>query len=309
MSLHPATLPIAVLAVALAFAAPHGAHAEDGLPAFRKEIVEAGGASVALYAEETGEGPPILLLHGLAASTFTWRYLVPEFARKHRVIALDLKGFGRSDKPEDQAYSATAQAALVVAFIRKRGLESVTLVGHSFGGAVAVRVALLLKAEPKRLAKLVLIDTPAIPGSLPRYYDFVRVPGALELLLAPFSPEFLARQVLEGARGSRRGITDADIKGYAAPYYDAGAKHAFVATARAIVGDKDPTVVERLRTLDVPALLIWCRDDDIVPLSAGKRLADTMPKATLKTLRGCNHLPQDQRPEALLALMRPFLAD
>ena len=131
----------------------------------------------------------------------------------------------------------------------------------------------------------------------------------LEKILRPASALRPARKTRTGARGSRRGITDADIKGYAAPYYDAGAKHAFVATARAIVGDKDPTVVERLRTLDVPALVIWCRDDDIVPLSAGKRLAGTMPKATLKTLRGCNHLPQDQRPEALLALMRPFLAD
>ncbi|MGQ0671444.1 MAG: alpha/beta fold hydrolase [Hyphomicrobium sp.] len=287
--------------------APTLVGAEGRLPAYRTEVAGKTGQPVVLYAEDQGEGPPVVLLHGLGASTFTWRHIAPDLARTHRVIALDLKGFGRSDKPLDDAYGAVDQAHLVAAFVRKRGLDGVTLVGHSFGGAVALRTAMLLREDPGRMASLVLIDAPALPGSLPRSYDFVLVPGVPEALLLPLPPRLIARQLLEASRGSRRGITEEDIEGYAAPYSEFSAKRAFLATARALVGDTDISVEAAARTLALPTLLVWCRSDDIVPLAAGRRLARMLPNATLKTLRGCNHLPQDQRPGALMAILRPFI--
>jgi pimeloyl-ACP methyl ester carboxylesterase len=273
---------------------------------YRTEVTPPGGSPVVLHAEDKGEGPPILLLHGLGASTFTWRYIVPDLARTHRVIALDMKGFGRSEKPLDLAYSAEDQAALVAAFVRKRELSGLTVVGHSFGGAVAVRTALLLASEPGRIARLVIMDSPVLPGSLPRGYEFILVPGAPEALIAPLPPDLIARKLLIGARGTSRGIREADVKGYAEPYYESSAKHAFLVTARAIVGDKDESLAERLRTLDVPALLVWCRSDDIVPISAGRRLAKLIRGARLEMLKGCNHLPQEQKAGAVVKLIRNF---
>lgn len=306
---HPAPQAKLLLAMlmgaGLALATPTAAPAFGA--AYRTEVITAAGEPVALYAEEAGEGPIVLLIHGLGASAFTWRHIVPDLARTHRVIALDLKGFGRSDKPLDQAYAAKDQAELVAGFIRKRGLEQVTLVGHSFGGAVAVRTAVLLAGEPGRIARLAVIDSPVLPNALPRHFEFVLVPGAPEALLTPLPPDLVARQMLRSARLSTAGITEADIAGYAAPYYELSAKHAFLATARAIVGEKDDGLAVRLKTLRLPALLVWCRADDIVPLAAGKRLARTLPNAQLKTLRGCNHLPQDERPGALMSVLRPFL--
>src|SRR5690606_35494633 len=85
---------------------------------------------ISLYYENDGQGPPVLLLHGLGESTFTWHEIVPRLAERHRVIALDLKGFGRSDKPGDEAYGADDQAALVAQFLIALNLDAVSVVGH-----------------------------------------------------------------------------------------------------------------------------------------------------------------------------------
>src|SRR5688500_8609467 len=81
-----------------------------------------GDAPLRIWVEERGRGKPILLIHGLGANTYTWRKLVSDLARTHRVIAVDLKGFGRSDKPLDAAYGALDQAALLKRLIARRGL-------------------------------------------------------------------------------------------------------------------------------------------------------------------------------------------
>ena len=99
-------------------------------------------APVNLYYEEQGKGPPVLLLHGFGASTFTWRHVAPDLAETHRVIAVDLKGFGQSDKPFDERYSVSDQAELLAQLIEDKDLRDLTIVGHSFGGGVALRLAL-----------------------------------------------------------------------------------------------------------------------------------------------------------------------
>ncbi|MBE3110073.1 MAG: alpha/beta fold hydrolase, partial [Acidobacteria bacterium] len=93
---------------------------------------------VRLFVEEKGEGKPVLLIHGFGASTFTWRGVAPELAQDNHVIAVDLKGFGQSDKPLDERYAASDQAALLAQLIEARDLRDLTLVGHSYGGGIAL---------------------------------------------------------------------------------------------------------------------------------------------------------------------------
>lgn len=284
------------------------AGAADRLSEYRSQVVGGDGKSVALFVSEQGEGPPLLLLHGLGASTFTWRHIKATLAVTHRIIAIDLKGFGRSDKPLDTAYSADEQARLVEAFLRKHNLFGVTLAGHSFGGKVAAATALRFQDEPERIQKLVLLSAPVLPGSLPEHYEFVLVPGAPEALVAPLPPDLIARKLLMAARGTADGISQADIDGYAEPYYDLRAKHAFIATARALVADRSQTLAPNLRKLRQPVLLIWCRMDDILPLAGARTLAGALPGARLKILDRCNHLPHEQRPKTTLRWIREFLA-
>jgi pimeloyl-ACP methyl ester carboxylesterase len=294
------------LALAAGLAAALGGPVEAG--GYRIQVAPDRAPPVVLYAEETGHGSPVLLIHGLGESTFTWRKIVPALAERHRVVALDLKGFGRSEKPLDETYSADDQAELVAAFIMKRGLRDVALVGHSFGGTVALRTALLAHMRREgRISRLVVIGAPALPRSAAPYLDLVEVPAVTDALMASLPPELLARVVLREALGGARDIPEEDVKGYAAPYYELAAKHAFLVTARSIVSERNPDIARRYRTIKAPALLVWCRDDPIVPLGSGRRLARTLPAARLAVLKGCHHLPQDERPQALLALIGDFI--
>lgn len=298
-------LGVAVLAAAASAAAPvidpPGAH----VPVAAK----AGAAPVTLYVETWGQGPPVLLLHGLGESTFTWHELVPELAKRHRIIALDLKGFGRSDKPDDGAYSADDQAALVARFILDQKLDGLAVIGHSFGGTVALRTALADGIRgTDRIRRIAVIGAPAIPRSTAGYLDLVKTPAVPDAVASAMSPETLARLLLREAMGGQKKVSEEDVEGYAAPYRDPAALEAFLATARAIVTEEGAEkVAESYRTLAQPALVVWCRKDPIVPLKAGRRLAKTLPNARLAILEGCHHLPQHEKPKELLKTLDAFL--
>jgi pimeloyl-ACP methyl ester carboxylesterase len=283
-----------------------GASAADA-KAYRVALRAPGQDPTILYAEEYGRGPPVLLVHGLGASSFTWRHIVHPLARSHRVIALDLKGFGRSDKRFGTRYSAADQAALVAAFIAKRDLEGVTLVGHSFGGTVALLAALKLKREPWRIARLVIVDAPALKQDYGAAAELLRIPGLPYVAMTVTLPELMARMLLRAVSAPGRVIPERDIRGYAAPFYDLGSRHAFIETAQAIFAHNRRTMGARYRAIRQPTLLVWCRRDRIVPLKTGRRLARLLPNANLAVLDGCNHLPQDEMPGALLAKLRTFI--
>jgi len=278
-------------------------------PGHRITIDRAGAPPVELYYEEKGAGPPLLLLHGLGESVFTWHEVLPALAASHRVIALDLKGFGRSEKPDDGAYSADDQAALVARFIRDRGLTGLTVIGHSFGGTVALRTALAEGiAGSGRIRRIAVIAAPALPGSTPRYFEAVRAPALPDLALSAMSPDLMARLLLREAMGGAATPSDEEVEGYAAPYRDRAAMQAFLATAREIVGERDvEAVAARYRRISEPVLLVWCRNDPIVPLKAGRRLAKVLPRARLAVIERCHHLPQHERPEALLEALSTVL--
>jgi pimeloyl-ACP methyl ester carboxylesterase len=275
----------------------------------RIALAAPGHEPVSLYDEEQGAGPPLLLLHGLGESIFTWHEILPALAARHRVIALDLKGFGRSEKPFDGAYSADDHAALVARFIVARGLSGVTLVGHSFGGTVALRTALAEGiAGTGRVRRVAVIGAPALPHATARHLDLVLTPVIPDTVAALLPPDAVARLLLREAMGGRT-PPERLVEGYAAPYHDPGAMRAFLATARAIVGERDAEeVAARYRRLKQPVLVVWCRKDPIVPLRSGRRLAAALPRARLAVIEGCHHLPQHERPRQLVRTLAPFLA-
>ncbi len=120
-------------------------------------------------------------------------------------------------------------------------------------------------------------------------------------------PELMARLLLHVVSAPGRVVPERDIRGYAAPFYDLGSRHAFIATAQAIFENNRRGMGARYRAISQPTLLVWCRRDRIVPLATGRRLARLIPNAHLAVLGGCNHLPQDEVPNALLARLQPFL--
>lgn len=306
----PCVAAVAVLAAATPLTAQTSgaAAAKHAMPQTYRALVAPNGAPpIELHVEELGSGPPLLLLHGLAASTYSWRHVMPALARRHRVIALDLRGFGKSDKPFDQSYTPGDQARHVVDFIERRGLRGLTLVGHSFGGAVALLATLQFNARDKgRIRRLVLLDTPAYPQEPTALVQFLRQPVLPYAVLTLVPPEVATAFALQGERDAGTAQLD-DIIHYAAPFRDAAARHALISTARQLRPRDWRRVVAAYPSIHQPALLVWCRQDDVVPVATGRRLARALPRARLHLLDGCAHSPQDEQPRKLLSLMRRFL--
>ncbi|WP_295558773.1 alpha/beta hydrolase [uncultured Hyphomicrobium sp.] len=278
------------------------------LPGVRIAVGAPGRQPVNLYFEEHGQGPPLLLLHGLGESIFTWREILPALAARHRVIALDLKGFGHSEKPDDGAYSADDQADLVARFIVKQDLKDLIVVGHSFGGTVALRTALAEGIKGTgRIRRIVVISAPALPAATARYLDLVLTPLIPDTVAAVVPPKNVARFLLKEAMGGRE-PSDEIVDGYAQPYRNLDATRAFLATARSIVNERDTdAIVKRYRELREPVLVVWCRKDPIVSLRSGRKLAAALPRGRLAVLEKCHHLPQHERPKVLLSVLGAFL--
>jgi pimeloyl-ACP methyl ester carboxylesterase len=303
---------LAGLAVFFSGCLPVGAGpwVEAAVSRYTLDVSAPHGQRISLYAEERGQGPPVVLLHGLGGSTYSWRFIAPSLAHRHRVIAIDLKGFGRSGKAFDTAYSATDQAHLIAEFITVRNLTGVTLIGHSFGGQVAMLTTLQLnRRTPSRIRDLVLIDAPALPQRLSPIVSLMQRPVLPYALLTALPPELVTSLALTPSPDHRyaRAYTDADVEAYARPFHDAAARHAYVQTARQIAPGNLSDIVRAYRQIHQRTLLVWCTSDDIVPLATGQRLERMLPRARLERLEGCNHSPPDEAPIALTHALRRFL--
>lgn len=297
------------LAVAIATYGPQcSVNAQAQPTAYLASVAAPGQAPVRLHVEEVGRGRPLVLLHGMGGSGYSFRRIVGDLARTNRVILIDLKGFGASEKPFDLAYAPADQAALVAAFLRARRLTDVTLAGHSYGGSVALLTALRLqRAEPGRIRRLVLMDAPAYPQPLPRSQQLLALPVLSHLALALVPPVLNARVALQSGRPGAPPVDDRDAAAYAAPLYEPGGRHALVTTAR-IMGDYDGRdAIPYYRSLRLPALLVWCRNDPTVPLSSGERLVRALPNARLAVLDGCEHSPAEEQPSTTVHLLQRFL--
>jgi pimeloyl-ACP methyl ester carboxylesterase len=261
-----------------------------------------------LWLEETGVGDPILLLHGFGGNSYTWHWLAPRLARTHHVISVDLKGFGRSDKPFDAAYGVLDQAHLLATLIRRKGLRKLSIVGHSFGGGVALALtANLNQTQPELVQRLVLIDSIAYPQPLPLFLELLRTPVLAEVGVYTAPPELETYKGLVAAYADPQKITLDTVRAYARPLYTPGGRHALIQTAQEIIPRNLPALIARYRSIEQPTLLLWCAADPVVPLSVGRRLLRALPGARLTVLKGCGHMPQEELPATTLAILRAFL--
>jgi pimeloyl-ACP methyl ester carboxylesterase len=262
-----------------------------------------------LHSSTQGVGAPVLLLHGFGASSYSWRHLIGPLTQTNSVILIDLKGFGLSPKPKDGKYSILDQADLVYRFIRERQLGNLTLIGHSLGGAVALLTTLrLLESPPSPVTSLVLIDAAAYQQPLPGFLRALRTPliGWLAPALVP--PKIQVAAILRLAYHDPAKITSEQIDEYARPLSSKGARYALRQTAEELVPHDAKTMTARYPTIQVPTLLIWGREDRIVPLTVGQRLHEALPMSKLVIIDACGHIPHEESPEKVLSVLQEFLA-
>ncbi len=277
---------------------------------FRNDMIGNRAGYMDLYTRTTGEGDPIIFLHDFGVSMYTWRHIAPALADQHKVVLLDLKGFGNSPKPEDGRYSIYDQAALLCGFIKKRNLKNVTLVGHSFGGGVALASAMYLTENDKTVLKrLILIDPICYDQPLPDFIRALRTKVIGRLGLATLPSPTLVRSILKKAFAPENPIPEDSVIEYARALDMPGGKYSITQTAKQIVPPDIGEFSSKFGMIDVPTLLIWGTEDEIVPLEIGRRLHKAIPRSKMVTIGRCGHFPHEEKHEEVLPVIGSFLRE
>ena len=258
-----------------------------------------------LSALEAGVGPPLVLLHGLGGTKASFLPTVAALGARHRMVAVDLPGFGDSDKPLGP-YDPRFLARWVAGALDALELDSTHLLGHSLGGRVALEVAF---QQPARIDALVLM-TPSLAWLRERpWMSWLRVLRP-ELGLVQPTPRPLVEPVV------RRLIPGGDGDGWAAVgvdeflrgYLTARGRHAFYAAARNIYLEDPDTFWNQLRALAPDSLFIWGRHDPMVPIGFMRHVEAALPSARHVEL-DCGHIPQLEAPAQAHRAIAEFLEE
>jgi pimeloyl-ACP methyl ester carboxylesterase len=251
-----------------------------------------------------------VLLHGFGASSFSWRHWTPELARRGHVVLVDLKGFGTAPHPPDDRYGPQDQAELVHRLLEELDTGPVTLVGHSLGGGIALLTALRLLDDPAgtgRLGRLALVAAAAYRQRMPPFVTLGRWPRTSRLLLQAVGTSNVVRWTLRSIVHDPDRITAGQVAGYAGPLEGAEAQRSLLRAAAQVVPPGLEAITPRYREIRVPTLLLWGREDPVVPLWVGRRLERALPRARLEILEGCGHAPMEEHPAASLGRVLGFV--
>jgi pimeloyl-ACP methyl ester carboxylesterase len=296
-------------------------------PDSRFVAVEVRGVPVEVHTKLMGQGEPaIVLLHGFASSTYTWRHIMEPLSAVGTVLALDWMPYGLTERAmpgawhgaENNPYRREAQAEMVFAVMDAYGIDQAILVGNSAGGALA---GLMASQQPERVSGLVLVDAAIFVKGGDR-----RGGGRFGLLGSPLAravgstPQMrrigplLVRGIQEWGNDFGREawhdptrITEEMWAEYRKPLqadnWDRGLYEAVIAPPQEV------DVLPRLQELALPTLVVTGDDDRTVPTENSIRLAAALPGAELAVFEACGHAPQEECPDALLAAMQGFLDD
>jgi pimeloyl-ACP methyl ester carboxylesterase len=259
-----------------------------------------------------GQGPPLLLIHGIGDSSTTWLPVVEAFARDHTVIAPDLLGHGLSDKPRAD-YSVAAYANGMRDLLSVLDIDRVTVIGHSLGGGVAGQFAYTF---PERCERLVLVGTGGIARSVSLLLRLAAAPN-VDLLMPSFgTPVFklgarLAAQMLRHLGTDLGRDTEEILKVFDA-LPDGSARRAIVRTLRSGVDWRGQviTMLDRAYLAEgMPTLVLWGAHDAIIPVEHAHLAAEAMPGSRLEIFENAGHFPHHSDPERFVAVVRSFLDD
>lgn len=258
-----------------------------------------------------GDGDDVvLLIHGMAGSSDTWRHVMPTLARDHVVLAPDLPGHGRSAKdPGD--YSLGAAANALRDLLISLDVGRVTVVGQSLGGGVAMQFAY---QHPEMCERLTLISAGGLGQEVNLILRLLSMPGS-EAVLTVAAPWFVrdagnsVRRWL-GARGIRAERLDEMWRAYDS-LGDVATRGAFLRTLRSVVDVSGQAVNAQDRlylTASMPTMVIWGDADHIIPVSHAEHAREAMPNARVEILEGIGHFPQVEAPDRVIELLSEFIA-
>lgn len=269
-----------------------------------------------------GRGSPVVFIHGLGSSGYIeWRYNLEALAARHRVLAPDLPGFGRSEKPRAR-YGIPYFTRFIERYMQGRGLRSAAIVGTSLGGRIALELAL---ERPSLVRKLVLINTLGLGRpNMHVTYGLVTLPRVGEALMRVagnalrWAPPQVIRRIAARYSGSSANLEttmDDTYLGHMREMYAAeGYNGAYLATVRSLLSPRaimggHYDLTKRLNELNIPVQLIWGADDPLFPVAHAARAHSLIKRSRLTVIEGAGHTPQAERPEEFNRVLDRFLRE
>ena len=253
-----------------------------------------------------GYGPSVVLIHGIPTWSYLWRNVIPPLVKNGlEIIAIDLLGYGNSDKPAGADLGIAAQAELAAAVLRKLNWNGRAIVGHDIGGGVA---QLMCANDPNAAERLVLFDTIA--------YDSFPEPG-IARLKEPIWDSILSAPDFDLGKGLSKGftrgmvhkgrITPELIEAYERPFRGVDGRLAYLRAARALRTEELAARANEVEKLNNPTLIVWGAEDVFQPIRYGARLAAAMPRARLEKVENAGHFLPEDEPLIVARLIADFV--
>jgi len=260
---------------------------------------------------DSGDGPAVLFIHGLAGSHRNWSHLFDKLRVDHRVVAPDLFGHGASAKPMGD-YSLGAHAATLRDLLDHLGIDRVTLVGHSFGGGIAMQFCYLF---PERVERLVLVSSGGLGRDVSALLRSATLPGAEWVLPLVASGWVRGRAESVGHLLGKVGWrASADMteawRGFTS-LADADSRRAFLATTRSVIDPGGQTVNAKdnlLTAITIPTLIVWGTQDRMIPAWHATTALKGIAGSRIEMFEGAGHFPHLEDPERFAELLGEFTA-
>jgi pimeloyl-ACP methyl ester carboxylesterase len=271
-------------------------------------LIDAGG--VWTYVVDAGEGPPVVLIHGYGDTADGWRHVVPGLLRDHRVIALDVPPFGRSDEVRRERLLDFYKDYFPQVF-EQLEVDSATVIGHSLGGAIGLHLAL---QRPDLVDRLGLVAPAGLGKSPPWWWHLLTGYGPLYktalsvptpvtgLLIREGLSRFLDQRLFHDGQRWK-----ADIEHLVELHSSRKDFDRLLAAGRCCIQSYTGTLLADSAAIDVPKLLIWGDHDGLVPSDHARAFESTHPDASVHVLENCGHYPQIESPERFNDLLRGWI--
>jgi len=252
---------------------------------------------IQIHYQDRGQGPVLVLLHGLGSSAMDWEEQYPHFESDYRIIAPDLRGFGASDKP-DGPYLVTRHAQDVAALLDHLGVDSVLLLGFSMGGAVAFQFA---ASYPQRVERLIIVNSSPnfVPDHWRKHLEVVVRKSVIRVLGVPKLAQLIARRLFPGEQ-------QAELRARTIERYGANHKHAYLHAIDGLVCWRLDD--ETLAQLQMPTLVI-AAEHDYTPFAEKQAYCELLPRVRLVQVDDSRHATPIDQSERFNALVGAFLRE
>jgi pimeloyl-ACP methyl ester carboxylesterase len=270
----------------------------------RGEFIDIDGARLYYYAAGTrGVGEPVVFLHGFPTSSHLWSEVVPLMPEGHRMVVVDLLGYGRSDRPDGKDVTIRGHAERVIALLDALSINYACIVGHDVGGGIAQTLAV---RWPARVSRLCLVNSVAFNDWPGREVKVARAMLPLTRHLpATWLLSILRTDLMRGYLTSGRGALSVDM--YVRPFASPEGRDALVAHLTALDASDTTALEPRLKDIVAPTAVVWGAEDPFLPVAVGRRLQRAIPGASLDVIPDIRHFTPEEAPEKVAEVIANLL--